>query len=182
MKIRITILLIFLSLYSFGQIKVRKDWPKSIQKEFNSIINEKNVDTVLVYYAYLGPWTILSDSCNSISTVWVLWKKNKRFYYQQLSCKSTVGNKTKEFSGKSFEYFQIHRKAYKLQQEYFKKAKSISIETDGTDEYLIYMTKHNYIPFSISNWQRTEKEWNSLEWVKDEIRAIDTTKKELKIE
>ena len=165
----------------FGQIKARKDWPKSIQKEFNSIINEKRIDTVLVYYAYLGPWTNLPDSCKNISSVWVLWKTHTKYYYQQLSCKPTARNKAKEFSGKSFDYFLKYKNAYKLQQEYYNKVISIS-KTDGINEYLIYMTKHNYIPFRISDWQRTEKKWNTLKWVKLEISAIDTIKKELKIE
>jgi len=183
MKTRIIILLISLSLNSFGQIQARKEWPISIQKEFNSIINKKRIDTVLVYYAYLGTWTNLPDSCNNISSVWIIWKTHNRFYYQQLPCQSNVNNKAKEFSGKSFEYFQKHYKdSYKLKQEYFNKVKSIPIETDGIVEYLIYMTKDDNIPFTISSLQRTKNKGKTFKWDKFVINTIDTIKKELKNE
>ena len=182
MKTRITILLIFLSLNSYGQIKTKRDWPISIQKEFNSIINEKKIDTVLVYYANYTFAYDPTNPCSNVSSIWVLWEKNKKFYYQQLICDSTVKKDAKEFSGKAFEYFQKHKNAYKLRLEYFKTAKTVTIQTDGIDESLIYMTKHDNVPFYISDWQRTMKEWNKLNWAKVEIKAIDIVKKELKIE
>lgn len=175
-----TILLIILLFDLFGQIDSRRDWPKSIQIEFDLIKNQ-HIDTFLIYYSYLGPWTNLPDSCNGIPSVWILWKKDKNYYARQLLCDS-INNNSQEITDKSFSYFLKHRKEFKLKEEYFKKTTHLPpIQTDGLEEYLIFMTKKEKIILNLSNYQRTDDKWNSLMWIKATIEAIDLTKSELKI-
>lgn len=180
MKTLPIILLIFLSCDLFGQIVSRKDWPKSIRNEFD-LIKEQHIDTFLIYYAYLGPWTNLSDSCKGIPSVWILWKKDKNYSARQLFCDSN-NKESRQITDKSFTYFLNHRKYFKLKDEYFKKTKNLPpMKTDGLEEYLIFMTKKENIILNLSYYQRADNKWNSLEWIKVTIEAIDLTKNELKI-
>ncbi len=180
MKTLAIIFLIFLSFDLFGQIDSRKDWPKSIQNEFE-LIKKQDIDTFLIYYSYLGPWTNLPDSCNGIPSVWILWKKDINYYAKQLLCDS-VNRDTLNITDKSFTYILNHRKEFKLKDEYFKRTKDLLLKsTDGLEEYLIFMTKKENIILNLSDYQRTDNKWNSLVWIKVTIEAIDLTKNELNI-
>lgn len=55
------------------------------------------------------------------------------------------------------------------------------MQTDGLEEYLIFMSKKENIILHLSDYQRADNKWNSLEWIKVTIEAIDLTKNELKI-
>jgi hypothetical protein len=177
MKTLQTILLILLSFDLFGQIDSRTDWSKSIQKEFE-LIKGQDIDTFLIYYSYLGPWTNLPDSCKGIPSVWILWEKDKNFSARQLFCDS-INKDSRQITDKSFTYFLNHRKDFKLKDEYFKKTKDLPpMQTDGLEEYLIFMTKKENIILNLSNYQRTDNKWNSLAWIKSMIGAIDLTKYE----
>jgi hypothetical protein len=175
-----TILLILLSFDLFGQINSRTDWPKSIQKEFE-LIKGQGIDTFLIYYSYLGTWTNLPDSCKGIPSVWILWEKDKNFSARQLFCDS-INKDSRQITDKSFTCFLNHQKEFKLKYEYFKKTKDLPpMQTDGLEEYLIFMTNKENINLILSDYQRTDNKWNSLVWIKATIEAIDLTKNELKI-
>jgi len=180
MKTLTTILLIILSVDLFGQIDSRKDWPKSIQKKFE-LIKQQDIDTLLIYYSYLGSWTNLPDSCNGIPSVWILWEKDRNYYARQLFCDS-INKSTQQITDKSFTNFRNHLKEFRLKEEYFKKTKNLPpIRTDGLEEYLIYMTRKENMILNLSDYQRTDDKWNSFVWIKATIEAIDLTKSELKI-
>ena len=70
------ILFILISIDLYSQIESRTDWPKSIQREFD-LISKQKIDTFLVYYMHFGPWNNLPDTCKEISSVSILWIKNK---------------------------------------------------------------------------------------------------------
>ncbi|MFZ4398756.1 MAG: hypothetical protein ACOYO1_01885 [Bacteroidales bacterium] len=178
MKKILLILLIFVSLDSFCQIEARNDWPRSIQKEFE-LIKEQKIDTFLVYYSYLGTWTNLPDSCNGITSVWILWIKNGDCYANQLLCDST-NKKTIAISSRPFNFFISHIKDYRLKQNYIAKHKFLPpVPTDGSWEYLIFMTSESKIILNLSEHQRTDEIWNKFGWIKPTIESIDTTKYEV---
>jgi hypothetical protein len=180
MKTLTTILLIILSFNLFSQIDSRKDWPKSIKKEFE-LIKEQDIDTFLIYYSYLGAWTSLPDSCNGIPCVWILWEKDKNYYARKLMCDS-INKNSQQITDKSFSSFLNHQKEFRLKDEYFKKTKDLPpMQTDGLEEYLIFMTKKENIILNLSDYQRTDDKWNSIVWIKATVEVIDLTKSELKI-
>jgi hypothetical protein len=179
MKTLATILLIFLSFDLFGQIDSRNDWPKSIQKEFELIKGQK-IDTFLIYYSYLGPWTNLPDSCNGISAVWAFWIKNKEYYYKKLSCDSVDSSKVHTISSRPFDCFLKHINDFNSKEQYLKRNKFLPpIPTDGSWEYLIFMSSKNKICLNLSEHQRTDTIWRQFEWIKPTIETIDITVNEL---
>jgi hypothetical protein len=178
MKKILLILIVFISLDSFCQISSSKDWPKSIQKEFNSIKNGK-IDTFLVYYSYLGPWSNLPEQCDGIPSVWVLWIKNKECFARKLYCDST-SNTTISISSVPFDFFISHIKDFELRDKYIEKIKKEQkffppIPTDGSWEYLYFMTSKSRYYLNLSEHQRIDKIWKQFPWIKPTIDAVDTT-------
>jgi hypothetical protein len=179
MKTFPVILLILLSFDLFGQIELRRDWPKSIQNEFE-LIKSQDIDTFLIYYSYLGPWTNLPDSCDGIPSVWILWIKSKEYYAKNLSCCSNNSNKIETISSMPFDYFFKHIDDFNLREQYFKKNKFLPpIPTDGSWEYLIFMTSKNNIHLDLSEHQRTDAIWKQFKWIKPTIETIDITINEI---
>jgi hypothetical protein len=181
MKILPVIMFILITINLFGQIESRQVWPKSIQREFD-LINKQNIDTVLVYYTHLGPWTNLPDSCHEISSVSILWIKNDNYYSKQLFCDSIATNNTLTISSKPFRFFLSHIKDFKMKDKYYKQTKNpLLSSSDVSEEYLILMTKQNNLCVNISADQRTNEKWNKIGWIKQMTKAIDITKFELNI-
>jgi hypothetical protein len=179
MKKLLIIFFIFISINSFGQINSRNDWPTSIQREFDLIIGQ-GIDTILIYYTYLGPWTTLPDLCNGIPSVYIIWVNGNQYYTRQLICDSTLINKTFSISSTPIKFFVNHIKDFKLKDKYYKENKVLlPIPTDGSWEYLILMTAKNQVILNLSDYQRTDDKWKQLAWIKSTIEAIDTTKNEL---
>ncbi len=50
------------------------------------------------------------------------------------------------------------------------------IQTNGLEEYLIFMTKKGYIILNLSDYHRTDDKRNSLVWTKATIEVIDLIK------
>ena len=182
MKKILLILVIFVSLNSFCQIEAGKNWPRSIQKDFE-LIKEQNIDTFLIYYSYLGPWTNLPDLCNGIPSVWVLWIKNKGCFAKQLFCDSTANN-TISISSVPFDFFICHIKDFELREKYVEKIKKEHkffppIPTDGSWEYLYFITSKSSNYLNLSEYQRIDTIWKQFPWITPTIDAIDTTVFEL---
>jgi hypothetical protein len=179
MKTLITILLIVLSFDLFGQIDSRKDWPKSIQNEFDLIKGQKT-DTFLIYYSYLGPWTNLPDSCKGIPSVWISWIKNKENYAKILTCDS-LNVKTKNISSRPFDYMIGNLKDIKQKEQHLKYIDNLPpIPSDGLWEYVIFMTNNERIVLSLSDFQRTNELWKKSEWIKPTVEMIDIIQNEIK--
>jgi hypothetical protein len=165
----------------FAQIKSRTDWPNSICCNFDFIKKQK-IDTVIVYYSYLGPWSSLPDSCKGISSVWVLWIKNNGYFAKQLSCDSLNPNEILKISAKPFNYFFTHRKDFELRKKYFKRNKYLPpISTDNLEEYIIFMTKYEQVILQLSDNQRTDESWKILPWISATVEMIGLLKEELNI-
>ena len=179
MKSLLNILLVLITIPSFGQIEAQKDWPTSIQKEFY-LIKEEKIDTFLVYYEHLSPWTNLPDSCNSINSVWILWTENKNYFAKQLFCDSAYNPNKMTISSGPFEYINNHLKDF---EKYYKSRKEdrfiLNVPTDGTSEHLIFMTNKNRLVLYLTDFQRTDPTWQKFKWIKPTIGAIDITKNEL---
>jgi len=179
MKKLLIILFVLISIDLYSQIESRKDWPKSIQLEFD-LIKKQNIDTFLVYYTHLGPWTNLPDTCKEINSVSILWIKNNNYYSRQLYCDSITNNNIKRISSKPFRFFFSHIKDFDLRDKYYQDNNSlITISSDVSTEYLILMTRHINKCLNISDDQRTDETWNKIGWIKQMIEAIDMTKQEL---
>jgi hypothetical protein len=169
-----------MSLDLFGQIEASKDWPISIQREFD-LIKEQKIDTVLVYYEYLGPWTSLPDSCNGIPSISILWVSNGKYFARQLRWDSTYLKNSVSISSTPIKFFLNHIKDFKLKDKYYKEnTKLLLPPTDASVEHLILMTSKNNIFLILSSDQRTDDRWKQFAWIKSTIAAIDTTKYELK--
>jgi hypothetical protein len=82
-------LIIIISFKLQGQFVPQEDWSSSIKKQFNELIRQ-NVDTLLVYYEYLGPWTKLPERCSSIESISILLEKDKKYYQIQIFCDSKL--------------------------------------------------------------------------------------------
>lgn len=179
MKTLTIILLIILSFDIFGQIDSEIDWPKSIRKEFDFIEVQK-IDTVLIYYSYLGTWADLPDSCHGIPSVWVLWIKNKFYYSKELGCDYSDSNKVQSISSRPFDFFLKHIKDFSLREQYFNKNKFLPpIPTDGSWEHLIFKTAKKKIYLNLSEHQRTDPIWKQFKWIKPTIETIDITTDEI---
>lgn len=171
-------MLILVSRDAFCQIEARNDWPQSIKEEFE-LIKEQKIDTFLVYYSYLGPWTNLPDSCHGIPSVWILWIKNGNCYASQLHCDST-NSKAIAISSRPFDFFISHTKDFKQKQKYIANHKFLPpVPTDGSWEYLIFMTSKDKIILNLSEHQRTDEIWNKFGWIKPTIESIEITKYEV---
>ena len=161
MKTILITIFIILSLDLFCQIDPRENWSKSIQEQFASI-KEKKIDTVLLYYEYLGPWTNLPDSCNDIPKIWVMWKEDNGFFYRELSCDS-INNIDQKLPNKTWYYFLKYQKELKSKNEDLHKNTTLPpIQSDGKVEYLVLMTSNENVVMNISDYQRENEEWNSL--------------------
>lgn len=179
MKRLATIFLLFLSFNLYSQIIAEKAWPKCIQREFN-LIKKQNVDTVLVYSYYFGPWNNLPDSCNNYPSVSFIWRKDNKYYGKNIDCGSNISN---DFlvSSTPLKFFVSHIKIFKLRETYFKTHMFLPpIPTDGSWENLTLMTAKGQIPLVLSENQRVDKIWEQFHWIKATIEAIDITKSELK--
>jgi hypothetical protein len=178
-----TLLAAALLLFSFnlsGQTYLPTDWPGSLQKEINKITNQ-DVNAFFIYYMHLGPWTNMPDSCKNISSVWILWEKDKKHYAKYFRCDS-VNYDTLKITVRPFTYFRNHRHDFKLRNDYFRKMKNIpSTTTEGLTEYLIFKSSKDYIVLNLPDYERTDKEWNSIIWVKKTIEAFDLVKQEINI-
>jgi len=172
--------MILLSVDLFAQINSDKYWPTSIQREFDKCVKEQKMDTLLVYYSYLGPWTNLPDSCKGISSFWILWIKDNCFYTKQLRCDSIKTGNIQSISSRPFDYLITHKKDFKLRDQYFKTNRFLPpISTDGSWQYLSFMTSKNKIFFNLSEHQRNDTIWNQFHWIKPTIELIDLTVNEL---
>lgn len=182
MKRLLFIFFILSSTNSFCQIQSDKSWSLSIQRDFD-LLTKQNIDTFLVYYTYLGPWTNLPKSYNGIPSVWVLWKKNNKCFARNLICDSVTTNNTKIISSRSFDYFLSHKKDFKFRDRFYsmfrKEHKFLPpIPTDGSWEYLYFMTTKSHIYLNLSEHQRTDDIWKEYKWIKPTIDVIDVTKTE----
>ena len=178
MKNLLTIILLLISSDSFCQIESQKEWPASIQREFDLIKEQKN-DTFLIYYSYLGPWTDLPDSCKNIPSVWILWIQNNDCYARQLICDS-VTNAVLPISSVPFKYFITHIEDFRLKQSYLDEHIDLPpIQSDESCEYLIFMTLENNILLNLSESQRTDDIWKQFTWIKPTIEVFDLTLNEI---
>ena len=170
----------FISINLCGQIKAEEDWPKSIKRDFNQI-KKYNIESVLVYYSYYGPWSTLPDSCNEIPSVWILWLKDGKSKAEELYCYKKIEKRINNISSQPFEYFLSHVPDFDQKRIYIKKHRFLPpIPTDGSWEYLIYMTPKTRYYLSLSEHQRNDTIWKKFSWVDATIKAIDTTRYELK--
>ena len=166
MKNVLIILFVSLSIDLYCQIESRKDWSESIQKEFD-FFKSHNIDTLLVYYKYMGTWTNLPDSCNSIPSVSVLWCKNNFGYTRNFYCDSSMSKTIIQISLKPFRYFSNHIEELKQKDRFIKDKGTLpSIPTDGSWEYLIFMTKSNQVILNLSEYQKSSNIWKQFVWVK----------------
>jgi hypothetical protein len=123
---------------------------------------------------------LLPDSCNDIPYVVILWVKKGNYFAKQSYCDSISKNVTIAISSEPISFFLKHSNDYKQRETYFKESRNISMPpTDDLCEYLVYMTSSNCINLNVSTFQRTNKEWNQLPWIKSTINTIDLIKKEL---
>jgi hypothetical protein len=176
MRTPITILLFLLTLNVSGQITAEERWASPIKNEFN-LIKETGADTLLVYYEDLGPWTDLPDSCNSIPSAWIIWSKGNEYYAKKITCYQSTPSPCIMVSSMPINFIASHIKDltntktdYKLELGY---------STDATTEHLVFMTSKKQIRLNMSDYQRRDKNWRSLNWINATIQAIDTTKYEL---
>ena len=150
MKKLLIILFVLISIDLYSQIESRKDWPKSIQLEFD-LIKKQNIDTFLVYYTHLGPWTNLPDTCKEINSVSILWIKNNNYYSRQLYCDSITNNNIKRISSKPFRFFFSHIKDFDLRDKYYQDNNSlitISLLAAGFSETVIFKNALLFAVFS----------------------------------
>jgi len=180
-KLTLTIIIIT-SFTLYGQFVPQEDWSSSIKKQFNDLIKQ-NVDTLLVYYEYLGPWTNFPESCNGIYSIHILWTKDKNYYQSQIYCDSNLVSKTTNASTLPINYNITHRKNCEFDSSYFKKHKYwLPIITDVSWEVLILMTPTKNIGLGLPWYQRNKKEWKKFRWIRATIKAFDTIKSEMNIQ
>jgi hypothetical protein len=155
------------------QIVPENNWPKSIQNEFKSISNLQP-DTVLVYYLSSSPWNNIPDSCNGISSIWLLWAKQQEYFAKQILCISKSSNNTIEIYSIPFKYFVKHMNDFVQYKEFIKNQKIIS--SDQITENLILMTPRKKTHVSLSLDDRNSNKTKKSKLIKSIINAIDTTK------
>lgn len=177
----------FICVRLLGQIQPVENWPKSIKYDLNKL-KEAGIDTFLVYYLEIGPWSNLPDSCNEVPSVWFLWQKNGSYFVKKSICDSIKSNEAKQMSSVPINYFTKHITEFKNELEkrqlYLKQHIFLPpIPTDGEWEHLIFMTPQTNIQLGLSGHQRPENyygiNWKSFSWIDPTIKAIDTIKYEL---
>lgn len=180
MKKSISIFLfLFLSMVLYGQIESEKSWSKSIQQKFNLIKNQ-NIDSILVYYSYSGPWSTIPDSCKNIYSMSILWKRNSQNYATEIFCNSKKCNDTIEISSKPISKFLSYLKDFELKEKHIRQHKFLPpIPTDGTWEQIIFMTSNTRLYLNLSEYQREDKIWKDFPWIKPTIETFDIIKSEI---
>ena len=178
MKTLSAILFFLLTINAFGQITIEDKWSTPIKNEFNSI-KEIGADTLLVYYKEFGPWTSLPDSCNSISSLWIIWSKGDKYYAKKIECSQTNSNPPVLVSSMPINYFL--KNITRLKNRKTDPTSELTFQTDGTTEHLVFMTSKNRVFINIADFQREDKTWRNIDWVNASIKVIDTTKYELRI-
>ena len=176
MRTPTTILLFLLTISVSGQIIAEDRWASPIRSEFN-LIKKIGVDTLLVYYEEWGPWTDLHDSCNSIPSLWIIWAKGNEFKAKKIVCAQTTTDSSVIVSSMPIRFFASHIK--ELVNRKVDRKLELVFRTDGTTEHLIFMTCEKSIHLNMTDFQRDDKNWRSLNWINATIQAIDTTKYEL---
>jgi hypothetical protein len=176
MRVPITILFTLLTINVSGQIIAEDRWATPIKNEFN-LIKEIGADTLLVYYEEWGPWTNLPDSCNSIPATWIIWSKGNDYYAKKITCDQSTSNPRVIVSSMPIIYFVSHIKD--LENRKIDDNLELVYRTDGTTEHLVFMTSKNQIRLNLSDFQREDKNWRSLNWINATALTIDAIKYEL---
>jgi hypothetical protein len=179
MKTLLVIIFLHLSFDLLAQIVPRNDWPVNIQNKFLSF-KDQNLDSILIYYDWLGPWNDLADSCNGVSSIFIIWKENNKYSAKQLSC-SSLDSKEIHISNIPFKYFlgNIHNVILKVKfLNQFDEPYLLS--TDQYIEYLILMTKTDNIVLILSEEEKSF-DLEKYPWIKSYDEVIKVIKRELKI-
>ena len=175
MKKILTIFCFFLTISTNGQIASEKSWPISVQKEIE-FLKTQNVDTILLSYAYLGPWVDIADSCKYLDDIWIIYHQNN-YFAKSLSCLCFIKTISIPISSNPIRFFVRHINDFKTQETYFKTHTQLPpFQTDVSSDHLIFMTNNNKIAIEISDYQKVDSIWSKYPWIKPTIEAIELTK------
>jgi hypothetical protein len=176
------ILFISLSISSFSQIELDGNYPEFYAKSFENI-KMQNVDTCLIYFTLIGPWSDVPDSCERIPFMFIQFMKNGKCSAKEISCSLSTESKIKETSFEPIKFFLNNESKFYLKKKYLDENKFIPYisSTDITFEYLIYMTNERQIKLVLSEDERYNKDWQKeFPWINPTITMMDKMIYEIK--